>query len=69
MAITQKKTASGRVNFGKIGDIADTPDLLAIQLQSCQDFLQLEKTPDNRNKYGFFNFSYDKKSIDTKNFP
>ena len=54
MAITQKRTASGRVNFGKIHDDADTPDLLAIQLQSFKDFFQLETTPDKRNNEGLF---------------
>ncbi len=54
MAITQKKTASGRVNFGKLHDAAATPDLLAIQLQSFQDFFQLETTPDKRNNEGLF---------------
>lgn len=54
MAITQKRTASGRINFGKIHDVADTPDLLGIQLQSFQDFFQLETTPDKRNNEGLF---------------
>ncbi len=54
MAITTKKTASGRVNFGKLHDAAATPDLLAIQLQSFQDFFQLETTPDKRNNEGLF---------------
>jgi DNA-directed RNA polymerase subunit beta len=54
MAIPQKRTASGRVNFGKIHDVAATPDLLAIQLQSFQDFFQLETTPDKRNNEGLF---------------
>ncbi|RYE20112.1 MAG: DNA-directed RNA polymerase subunit beta, partial [Sphingobacteriales bacterium] len=54
MAIPQKRTASGRVNFGKIHDVADTPDLLGIQLQSFQDFFQLETTPDKRNNEGLF---------------
>jgi len=54
MAITQKKTASGRHNFGKLHDVAATPDLLAIQLQSFQDFFQLETTPDKRNNEGLF---------------
>ncbi len=54
MAITQKKTAAGRVNFGKLHDAAATPDLLAIQLQSFQDFFQLETTPDKRNNEGLF---------------
>jgi DNA-directed RNA polymerase subunit beta len=38
MATTKKRTATGRVNFGKIHDVADTPDLLGIQLQSFQMF-------------------------------
>ena len=54
MAIPQKKTTTGRVNFGKIHDVADTPDLLGIQLQSFQDFFQLETTPDKRNIEGLF---------------
>jgi len=54
MAITQKKTANNRINFGKLHDSAATPDLLAIQLQSFQDFFQLETTPDKRNNEGLF---------------
>ncbi len=54
MAIPQKRTASGRVNFAKIHDVAETPDLLGIQLQSFQDFFQLETTPDKRDNEGLF---------------
>ncbi|HTM67607.1 MAG TPA: DNA-directed RNA polymerase subunit beta [Flavipsychrobacter sp.] len=54
MAITKKRTATGRINFGKIHDVAETPDLLAIQLQSFKDFFQLETTPDRRNIEGLF---------------
>jgi DNA-directed RNA polymerase subunit beta len=54
MALPQKRTASGRINFGKIHDVAATPDLLAIQLQSFQDFFQLETTPDKRDNEGLF---------------
>jgi DNA-directed RNA polymerase subunit beta len=54
MAIPQKRTAGGRVNFGKIHDVAETPDLLGIQLQSFKDFFQLETTPDRRNNEGLF---------------
>jgi DNA-directed RNA polymerase, beta subunit len=54
MAIPQKRTTSGRVNFGKIHDVAETPDLLGIQLQSFQDFFQLETTPDKRDNEGLF---------------
>ena len=52
--VPQKITATGRINFGKIHDVADTPDLLAIQLQSFQDFFQLETTPDKRDNEGLF---------------
>ena len=54
MAITQKKTSTGRVNFGKIHDVAKTPDLLDIQLGSFKDFFQLETTPDKRDNEGLF---------------
>src|SRR5690348_9788207 len=54
MAIPQKRTSTGRVNFGKIHDVAETPDLLGIQLQSLKDFFQLETTPDKRNNEGLF---------------
>ncbi len=54
MAIPQKKTAAGRINFGKLHDAAAMPDLLAIQLQSFQDFFQLETTPDKRDNEGLF---------------
>jgi DNA-directed RNA polymerase subunit beta len=43
-----------RVNFGKIGNIAETPDLLAVQIQSFREFFQLETTPDKRNVEGLF---------------
>ncbi len=54
MAVPQKRTASGRINFGEIHDVSDTPDLLAIQLGSFQDFFQLETTPDKRDNEGLF---------------
>lgn len=46
--------SAGRVNFGKIQHLADTPDLLGIQIQSFKDFFQLETTPDKRNVEGLF---------------
>ena len=54
MAVSHKKTATNRINFGKLHDSSATPDLLAIQLQSFQDFFQLETTPDKRNNEGLF---------------
>ncbi len=48
-----KSTAAKRINFGKIELLAETPDLLGIQIQSFKDFFQLETTPDKRNIEGF----------------
>ncbi len=68
MAIPKKKTATGRYNFGKLHDVAETPDLLAIQLQSFKDFFQLETTPDKRNNEGLFNvFNENFPITDTRN--
>ena len=52
MALTLKKTNTGRETFAKIHDAANTPDLLEIQLQSFKDFFQLETTPDKRDNEG-----------------
>ena len=48
------KSASNRVHFGKVKHLAETPDLLEIQIQSFKDFFQLETTPDKRNNEGLF---------------
>jgi DNA-directed RNA polymerase subunit beta len=45
---------NNRVNFGKIKNIAEAPDLLDIQLESFKEFFQLETTPDRRNVEGLF---------------
>ena len=50
----KKAQANERVNFGKIKQVTETPDLLAIQIQSFKDFFQLETTPDKRNNEGLF---------------
>lgn len=47
-------TTSERVNFGKINLMTEYPDLLEIQLQSFQEFFQLETTPENRGNEGLF---------------
>jgi len=47
-------TIQSRVSFGKTKHLAETPDLLDIQLQSFKDFFQLETTPDKRNVEGLF---------------
>ena len=47
-------TIQGRISFGKTKHLAETPDLLDIQLESFQEFFQLETTPDKRNNEGLF---------------
>ncbi len=57
-----------RVNFGKIKHLADTPDLLEVQIQSFKEFFQLETTPDKRNVEGLFRVFKDNFPItDTRN--
>src|SRR6195952_3564222 len=43
-----------RISFGKIKNLAETPDLLEVQIQSFKEFFQLETTPDKRNAEGLF---------------
>jgi len=43
-----------RISFGKTKNLAETPDLLDIQLESFKEFFQLETTPDKRNNEGLF---------------
>ena len=43
-----------RINFGKIQNLAEAPDLLEVQIQSFKEFFQLETTPDRRNIEGLF---------------
>ncbi|NLF15776.1 MAG: DNA-directed RNA polymerase subunit beta [Lentisphaerae bacterium] len=42
-----------RVNFGKLRDVLDVPDLIGIQLQSYAEFLQLDMPPEQRENKGF----------------
>jgi DNA-directed RNA polymerase subunit beta len=58
----QNLTPSGRINFGKINNQFDFPNLLDIQVKSYQDFLQLETTADNRKDEGLYN-------VFAENFP
>jgi DNA-directed RNA polymerase subunit beta len=37
MSVTTSKTAK-RINFGKVENLAEQPDLLGIQIQSFKDF-------------------------------
>ncbi len=43
-----------RVNFGKIKQTHEYPDLLEIQVDSFKKFFQLETTPDNRKNEGLY---------------
>ena len=49
-----KVATQNRIDFGKINHLAETPDLLEIQIQSFKEFFQLETTPDKRNVEGLF---------------
>lgn len=46
--------SNSRISFGKTKHLAETPDLLDIQLESFREFFQLETTPDKRNNEGLF---------------
>jgi DNA-directed RNA polymerase subunit beta len=52
--MSSAKVANSRHHFGKVKHLAETPDLLEIQIQSFKDFFQLETTPDKRNNEGLF---------------
>ncbi|MDZ4808514.1 MAG: DNA-directed RNA polymerase subunit beta, partial [Bacteroidota bacterium] len=59
---------NSRVDFGKIKHLAETPDLLEVQVQSFKEFFQLETTPDKRNVEGLFRVFKDNFPItDTRN--
>ena len=59
---------NARVDFGKIKHLAETPDLLEVQIQSFKEFFQLETTPDKRNIEGLFRVFKDNFPItDTRN--
>jgi len=59
---------NNRINFGKTKNLAATPDLLDIQLESFKEFFQLETTPDKRNNEGLFRVFKDNFPItDTRN--
>ena len=47
-----KNHSSGRISFGKIKDIVDAPDLLNIQLESWESFLQSDTSPVRRKNKG-----------------
>ena len=43
---------SERVNYGRLKDVIDIPDLIELQTKSYADFLQLDKHPDERENQG-----------------
>ena len=57
-----KNGQNERINFGKINQSVEYPDLLDIQIQSFKDFFQLETTPENRKSEGLF-------KVFSENFP
>ncbi len=59
--VATNKTNS-RINFSTVKKHFDYPDFLEVQLQSFQDFFQLETTPENRNNEGLF-------KVFAENFP
>jgi len=55
-------TENKRISFAKAKHSVEFPDFLDIQLQSFQDFFQLETTPENRTNEGLF-------AVFAENFP
>jgi DNA-directed RNA polymerase subunit beta len=47
-----KNQSNGRISFGKIKEIVDAPDLLNIQLESWESFLQADYLPARRKNKG-----------------
>jgi DNA-directed RNA polymerase subunit beta len=58
----QNITQDGRVSFAKVKKMVDYPDFLEVQVQSFQDFFQLETPPENRSKEGLY-------KVFAENFP
>jgi DNA-directed RNA polymerase subunit beta len=53
---------NSRINFASVKQRFEYPDFLEVQLQSFQDFFQLETTPENRKNEGLF-------KVFAENFP
>ncbi|OWY21200.1 DNA-directed RNA polymerase subunit beta [Sphingobacteriales bacterium UPWRP_1] len=60
--MSQKSGYTERVNFGKIKQTFDYPDLLAIQIDAFKKFFQIETTPENRENEGLY-------AVFKENFP
>jgi len=66
---TKINKKNGRVTFSSITPVMDTPDLLNIQMESFEDFLQLNVRPDkreNKGLQGVFNTNFP--ILDNKEF-
>ena len=46
------KNASERLNFGKIKEVIEPPNLIALQINSYKEFLQTEIAPSRRRNTG-----------------
>jgi DNA-directed RNA polymerase subunit beta len=57
-----KKNSNGRIDFSSIDRVIDYPDFLDLQLQSFQDFLQIETPAEKRQNEGLF-------KVFAENFP
>ena len=57
-----KKTQSSRIDFSSIKKVIDYPDFLDVQLQSFQDFFQLDTPAEKRTQEGLF-------KVFSENFP
>ncbi|RYZ75386.1 MAG: DNA-directed RNA polymerase subunit beta, partial [Proteobacteria bacterium] len=61
-AALQKSAAAERISFAKIRKVIEYPDFLDVQVQSFQDFFQLETAAENRSNEGLF-------KVFAENFP
>lgn len=57
-----KNKPAERISFSSVSSHFDYPDFLELQLQSFQDFFQLETTPENRKNEGLY-------KVFSENFP
>ena len=50
--MAKKEGSIDRRSFGKIKEVVDMPDLLSVQIDSYEDFLQVEASPGQRQRRG-----------------
>jgi len=60
--LAPKNKPAERISFSSVSSHFDYPDFLELQLQSFQDFFQLETTPENRRNEGLY-------KVFSENFP